>query len=332
MKYRFITIIHNLEIDCANCRDIKLESAGTISNRKCVLEKTFKNNLSIDTLGVHSIDEFNNQVFYYLDGTFDNNVTESEIHKRGTRFTYALLRLIQSLIFDFWKFKDNNLYIRDGFLYVYENQISDGYTFKGSLSSMPTFSDLNQVKSLFSENEIKNALSVSQNEISVENLFSDDFNYKEPTYDHFFKYGKSERTDRAWYFILNARNQPTLPMKIVSYCTALECLLTTSKTELVHRIAERVAILVDDETEKRVNTYNLIKKAYEIRSTIVHGAYLKGSNEDLKNISFEVDKLLRKLMAIELDVFSKKDDELDKYFIWKLMGKKVDSLLENQYK
>lgn len=320
MKYRFITIIHNLKIQDLNWQNILLESGGIISNKKETLDKTFKNDLSSWTLGAHSIDEFENQIYFYLDGTFENNPEESVIHKRGTRFTFALLRLIQNNVLQFWKTKDNNIYIRDGFLYVYDKQISDGYTFKGSLSLIPTYSNLELKETLFTVTEIKDILTKNKDVISVENLFLDDFNYKEPTHDHFFKYSKSERADRAWYFILNARSQPTLPMKIVSYCTALECLLTTGKSELVHRISERVAILIDNEPENRVKIYNLIKKAYDVRSTVVHGAPLKGTNEDLIEISFEVDNALRKLLALESDVFNMKDDELDKYFVNRLLG------------
>lgn len=323
MKYRFITILHNLNIDQLEHNEIELAINGKISNKKERLKETFNNNLSIGTLGVHSIDEFYNQSFFFFDGSFDENISESQFHERGTRFTFALLRLIQHFVFELWKIKDNNIYVRDGFLFVYNSQLKDGFTFKASLSEITSYSNMNTQKSIFLEKELIQANCIMK-DISMEKLFLDSFNYKQSTHDHFFKSSNSERFDRAWYFILNARSASTFPMKIVSFCTALECFFTTGRSELIHRIAERVAILVENEQNKRVETYNLIKKAYDIRSTIVHGSILKGKHEDLEEISFKLDNILRILVSKYYKLFTKKDQDLDDYFLNRLFSKKVD--------
>lgn len=162
-------------------------------------------------------------------------------------------------------------------------------------------------------------MTTSFNDISLKELFKDTFNYKLPTYDFFYKYSKSERLDRAWYFILNARIFGTLPMKIVSYCTALECCFTTGRTELTHQIAEKVAMLTEGNKEQKIKTFNLVKKAYGIRSTIVHGSFLKGSNEDLEDVSEELDNLLRMIVNEHSSLLKLKDNELDNYFLNKLL-------------
>ena len=315
-KYRFITVIHNL--DYSEPEEIKLNSVGKISNNMNILIETFNNQLTIGTLGVHSTDEFTKQTFFYLDGNF-NDKTESEINEIGVQFTFALLRILQYFVFELWKLKDNNLYVRDGFLYVYDKVISDGCTFKASVSAIPTLSDLTIRKCVFKSTEIKRV--IENFEIKkVEDLYSEEESFREPTNFHFFKKHKLSRIERSSYFIQTARNNGTFPMKILSYCTALECLFTSSRTELVHKIAERVAILLESESKNKLELYNLIKKAYDIRSTIVHGSTLKGNNEDLTDVSVKIDEVLRKLINGKFEIFSKNDSEINQFFIEKLLS------------
>lgn len=315
-KYRFITVIHNLEY--SEPEEIKLNSVGTISNNMNILIDTFNNHLTAGTIGVHSTDEFTKQTFFYLDGTFGYK-TETEINQIGVQFTFALLRIIQNFAFELWKLKDNNLYVRDGFLYVYDKVISDGCTYKASVSAIPTLSDLTIKKSVLKSTEIKQV--IENFEIKkVEDFYSEKESFKEPTNFHFFKKHKLSRIERSSYFIQTARNNGTFPMKILSYCTALECLFTSSRTELVHKIAERVAILLESESKDKLEVYNLIKRAYDIRSTIVHGSTLKGNNEDLTDVSVKIDEVVRKLINGNFEVFSKNDNEINQFFIENLLN------------
>ncbi|MDH5380018.1 MAG: HEPN domain-containing protein [Cyclobacteriaceae bacterium] len=317
MKYRFLTVLHNLSLEGTEQRSIKLNSNGVISQEKAILTKTFQNKLAIDTLGVHSIDEFENSVFYYLDGEFQSDITEDIINKRGTKFTFALLRFIQQFVFNIWKIKDNNVYVHSGFIFVYENEISDGFTFKAVLREQMSYSNSSSGNTFCTEEELKQTNELVYS-VNFNQLFNDEINYKKANHDHFFKYSKSNRTDRAWYFVLSARTSGALPIKIIAYCTALECLFTSSQTELSHRISERVAMLIGVDSIEMVKTYKLIKKAYNIRSTIVHGSILKGTNDDLKEISSELDEILRKLLTGEYEIFTKKDEKIDEYFLQKL--------------
>lgn len=56
MKYRFICAIYFLGMEKDNMT-IPLPS-GKISNEKGLLKQMFDNNLSVGTLGIHSIEEF----------------------------------------------------------------------------------------------------------------------------------------------------------------------------------------------------------------------------------------------------------------------------------
>ena len=59
----------------------------------------------------------------------------------------------------------------------------------------------------------------------------------------------------------------------LSLTTVLESILTTDdeKTEITHRLAERVAALLTRNGEERVRIYRQVKELYNIRSKLIHG-------------------------------------------------------------
>ena len=96
----------------------------------------------MNTIGLHSLDEISDAPSYYVvDGEFENALTKNDCDKYGTQVTFALLRQIQYFIGGFWKLRDNCAYVRDGFLYVYDKKISDGCTFKASVSLINSFAN-----------------------------------------------------------------------------------------------------------------------------------------------------------------------------------------------
>lgn len=314
MKYRFITIMHNMKLETVKNKGVSLFPGARISNGTNFLKETLGTNLMKYTAGVISLDEFNNTVYFYNDSEFKEIDTKEKMDKVGTNYTFFFLRQIESFLNQLWEIKDNNVYVRDGFLIVYDKTLEDGFTYKASLSSIYMCSTLDKGEMIFSDEELKSAISKYQLQ-NVQECQIEDVNYKQATDDHFFKHSKSERMDRALYFVLSARESHTLPMKIVSYCTALECLFTSTKSEVNHRIAERVALFIGSSIDTKKGLYTLIKKAYDVRSTIVHGSSLKGKSENLKDISKDLDAILRKLLMDDSSVFSKNDNELEDFFI-----------------
>lgn len=305
-----------MNLEDTNVR-IDLKSNGFISQDEAFLNDTFHNQLSQNTIGVHSIDEFKDRAYYCIESEFKEGVTEEIIHENGTKFTFGLLRKIQHFVIDLWNIKDNNVYIFEGFLLVYSKEINDGFTFKGTLSAVTSKANLDNKYTTFSKKELEPLIDKMET-IDFHELFISETDHRTPTHDHFFKYNKTNRIDRAAYFVLEARASHTFPIKIVSYCTALECLFTTSQIELSHRISERVATLVGGDKKNKVNTYELVKKAYDVRSKIVHGSSLKGVNDDLLDISFQLDRFLRRFISENHDVFSKSDEEINEYFLLNL--------------
>jgi hypothetical protein len=310
MKYRFLACMHRLDFEEKETQKIELDFGGIISTEKDILNNTFCNNLALDTIGIHDIDEFYSRPFFCYD--WSSKVLHPKFN--GYRCGYALLRILQDFVFNLWKVKDNNVYVFSGFLFEYKNEISDGCTFKSTVTSINTKSNLEVSPSQYKRNEINKAL-INVPKINIDKLMSWDSDYFTPTSDHLFKSGNASRIERASYFILEARARQTFPTKIVSYITALECLFTTSQSELSHRVSERVALLIGKSKIDKIETYKLLKKAYDVRSKIVHGSILKGANEDLKEVCTTLDSILRDIICFEYDILSKKDSEIDDYFL-----------------
>jgi hypothetical protein len=103
-----------------------------------------------------------------------------------------------------------------------------------------------------------------------------------------------DRRTRSFALISTARQFSEPVIKIVLYCSALECLFSTQSSELTHQIAERSAWFCSADSEKRVALYSLVKDAYRIRSKIVHGSTLSAKDEtQLIEVIEKIDDLLR---------------------------------------
>jgi hypothetical protein len=137
---------------------------------------------------------------------------------------------------------------------------------------------------------------------------------------HFKRYGNNSRIDRAVAFLVMARSNSFLPLKISLYVAILECLFTTDKTEVVHKVCERVALYIGGNLDERLNIYEQVKKTYDIRSSFFHGQTIgkkQDVREKLEQTSIEIDGLLRRILTKVIfddsDTFLN-DENLPKYF------------------
>ncbi|MHA4151426.1 hypothetical protein [Bacillus cereus] len=313
MKFRFITPFFNLKLDSVLNRGIGIFPGARITNGPEERTKILNTKLMKDTAGIHSLSEFDDATYLYIDGELETFKSKAEMDEVGVKYTFYYLRLAQDLINDLWKVKDNNIYVRDGFLLAYHNHFEDGFTFKASLSEIYFYSTCEDKESTFTKNEIQSAAR-DYTPFPIDEYEERHFGGKNPDSDHLFKNKGSNRLDRAFYFTLIARTSCILPMKIVAYCNALECLFTIGTSEVNHKIAERVALMLGTTGETKKELFKLIKKAYDYRSLVVHGQQLKGEEVKLVDISQKLDDILRQLLVAKHDVFSKNDTEMGETF------------------
>lgn len=117
------------------------------------------------------------------------------------------------------------------------------------------------------------------------------------------------RLKRAFYFLDSARSNRDLGMKIAMYCSLFETLFSTDATEITHKIAHRMAIFLESDTEKRRDLYTRVKKAYGIRSKVVHGDELGKDVQKAKQISIDADHITRRV----LDKISSSEAMMEKF-------------------
>lgn len=317
MKYKFITAIHFLELEDKEM--IINLPCGFISNKKHPLDELFYNDLSLNTLGLHSIDEIRDASSYFvLDGVLNNYKTPDEVNSLGTSLCFAFLRQIQSLVNKLWNICDNSIYVRDGFLYTYTNNITDGYTFKASVSLINTLSTGEIKNTIISKQDIlrygeEMDILVSGNEINIK----DCQDYKSATQFQHYKKSKLSRKELAEYYVLAAHGAGSVPMKVLMYCSAMEALVANSTTELSHRVSERVAILLGSNREERRTIYSNVKFGYDTRSKVAHGDSIKKDEARILECSKLMDEYLRKMFKLN-EPYNLDDSEVDAYYLDKL--------------
>ena len=317
MKYKFITAIHYLQLESEN-QSVELKS-GYISNRSSLLSEIFYNKLSLNTLGLHSIDEIREAPSYYtVDGDFGNDVNQNDIDQLGTAFCFAMLRQIQLFVSKLWMLKDNSVYVRDGFLYSYCKSIEDGCTFKASVSLINSFADGNISNIIFTK---ENLVSVAKDMkiIPLEDILKNRQDFKVATQIQHYKKSGLSRKELAEMYVSLARKESVIPLKILMYSSAMEALVASATTELSHRVGERVAILIGTTPEERCNIYKNVKTGYDIRSKVAHGDFI-GKNDEtvIRETSILLDSYLRQLLTLD-EPYSLKSDEMNKFYLRKLM-------------
>lgn len=129
------------------------------------------------------------------------------------------------------------------------------------------------------------------------------------------------RIGRSMEFVKAARSATNLAYKLSHYCSAFESLLTTDSSELSHKLSERAAFFLQESSPDKLNTYNTLKQAYNVRSKLTHGDVLKESQiEKVPELSVACDSLLRATILKILNddqlmlLFDGNNEKIDDYF------------------
>lgn len=137
---------------------------------------------------------------------------------------------------------------------------------------------------------------------------------------------KSTRAERALYWVQVARADYDLAFRVAHYCSALETMLSTSPSEISHRLAERVSVLLGQNQEEKLELYTQMKKAYDVRSKVIHGSRLSDSKLDLGSVSIWCDDILRRLFWLissseeVASVLESDNETIDKFFLQKVFA------------
>lgn len=135
------------------------------------------------------------------------------------------------------------------------------------------------------------------------------------------------RSGRAMRFVKAARSAPDMAFKIAHYCSALETLLTSETTELSHKLSERCAFFLARRGYDRLTVFRTVKKAYAVRSKLVHGGTLQPRQiDELPSVVLELDGYLRTTLNAIFEskdlqlMFDSPGDAVEEYFTQLILG------------
>ena len=231
---------------------------------------------------------------------------------------------LQSFISSTWLTMDNSINMEIGFLLC---DVENGIKAESNLlSTMYT-----------NCRGIIEPKTLTRSELSNMRKFYRDNIQFDDTQDRLTKISKDfERTDRALYMISTARCENDLGLKIANYCTVMEALLSTSQTELSHQIAERLAYFIGTNPDERISIYKSSKKAYNIRSKVVHGDTISANDiQALIPISEFCDQSIRKIFSTlfrDKDLYLKVNDgkQFEELMLNIIMGNQMNVISKAQ--
>lgn len=328
MNFKMFTVLHHMELNTVKSKGKRIEfkkHKGRITNSIKEFEKALSHQFIYEYIGEHSISEFQDSTYIYISGQLDEQLDFEDVDKIGVGLTFELLREIELYLHNLWAVKDHNVYVRDGFLVVNSSKSSGIGTYKAALTAINSKANYTKEDfSMFTDDELDQAQKYLNEDLLVPSEDDHDTEihesrkelmYKYPSQYIFHKTEGSTRFSRAVSFVILARSSSVLPLKIVSYVNAIECLLTTSKAELSYRLSQRVAFLLESTLEERMKLSKTMRNAYNLRSTIVHGEHIKSSLEEMLRISDELDRVIRLLIVDHGILFKEStDNQIDEEF------------------
>ena len=201
--------------------------------------------------------------------------------------------LVKNFSANLWLFRDNCVNTDAGYLLV---QSKGGIIIHKNDMQLHYYDAHGRdgVASQFTFKEIKNAATWAY-ESATTNMESAKAAHDAPT----SRVKGGNRADRFWIWVIDARRQSDVLIKVATYITALEALLSTSNAELSHQLSERVALLVPkSEGIDAIAAYRKMKKAYGFRSKALHGDTIQPKEQEaLLATSNYLDRLCRNLMV-----------------------------------
>lgn len=101
---------------------------------------------------------------------------------------------------------------------------------------------------------------------------------------------------RFYYILSGARSETDLGVRIAQFIQAMEILFSTTKGELTYRLCLRIALLLEEEPDEQRRVFKIMKDAYSVRSTVVHGSPLQPKiMRALPELSADLESLVRQI-------------------------------------
>jgi hypothetical protein len=102
--------------------------------------------------------------------------------------------------------------------------------------------------------------------------------------------------------------------QLVDLVTALEAILGT-EDELTFKLSFRIASLLAETEDQRVELFKTMKEYYAVRSRIVHGGELRQRHLDLVNSQRPLREIVRRLLVAVLEAYTETDSPFQRTYV-----------------
>ena len=317
-QYSFLTSLINLKIDQPIGSNWTIAGDLKISNTQSMAKRLVTESIRehIGTLEVNHI--LSGRPFVYSVSEYP---VEDTSEQKQLEVLLSRLAHTQMFVNMLWLVKDNSVNFELGFLqfpYIREGQLAR--VSSNSLSARFSDATGSYDESTFSEAELNQAIELYKAFFG----WTHDV-YTVPEYPP-VSLGKQDRLSRALYFVQAARAGSYLPEKVSYFCTSFESLVSTSASELAHQVAERVAVLIGNNSIEALEIYRNLKRAYDTRSKLVHGGKLTRQYDRYREDSTNCDSYLRRLFRVLIsdsdlrEAIEQEEEEVNEIFLNRLFS------------
>jgi hypothetical protein len=290
-----------------------------IEEIQITLRERFVNDDMAAFLGSALLSRMINRPFFYMVIKLSEEQLETLYHLIISVFFSHVQVCLDSL----WFVKDNSCHSLQCYYAVHENKffgISNNY--RVSTTCIGKYEEMQ-----FTSDELENAFKIDQKISEILNINMDAHTI-EKMMDSGFRdgmennrnYNDNNRIARAYFFLKSARDSEFILLKISLYVSMYECLFTTDASEIIHKMAERIACYYSKNADERLDIFKFIKKVYNVRSRYFHGKDLDKDKtfEKVPEMLLRLDgitrTILKRIILEDSEIFLKNETDLENYF------------------
>lgn len=286
VQYFFVTALDDITIDTVLSKGRKFNTNLRLSNDTGIISKNI-NDLERSLMGELEYSHLLNKPFVYSIATFPDNIFDDD--ELAMNLLNDFLEKVQLLLTEFWFSTDNSINTDKGYLFLRSKFGSKVHSLGRSVSFynhkgnkeivIINHSTLNTVIKRINHMNQRPTLGVDKNEYMEEII-------------------NLPRVDKAIFLLQYARSQYFLPDRITAFVTILESLLSSSTTEVTHKLKENVAWILGNNFEERKEIFNKVDEFYKVRSANIHGGSLssKQTYRDLSSLSNTIELYVRQIL------------------------------------
>lgn len=278
-SYPIFCIIENLSIETTKRFNVELTDGIWLTNDIKNINKLDLDCIKKD-IGILSYDNFKStsNIFAYK---VISNKKQIIVNDELQQFI-DFIDLFCS--FCLWFIRDNNTYVNE--VYFVWIAVSSKY------SNSCSYRVDNSSESIFTFEDIENAVTILKSIFSTQKI-----KYILPSTPPLHQDDKNNIVFRSIYLISIIRKSFDLSMKIANSCLLFELYFSADSSEIIHKLSERIAFFLSNNAEQRIKIYKCVKDAYNIRSKLMHGDYLKSPLYNrIQEVANNCDSLIRVLM------------------------------------